>query len=155
MKIQKFATCELVLVNGLPDEVINKVYELKENPVLGRYEFGNGLYMNVETYETSKFEDKDFEAHKEYVDVQIVLRGCENIYVARTNDPSFRVTKEYVPDIMFMDGPVENHPVTLEAGECCVLEPEHAHKPCIRIGRYYPEQVIKAVIKIPLDIYRG
>lgn len=156
MDINVFKLAELGLVKGLPAEVIDKVFELQKNPVLGRYDFENNIYINVETYEPVSFEEKEFEAHKNYVDVQILLKGKENIFVADAADQGFKITKPYVPDIVFMDGEVPSEPILLNEGEFCILTPEHAHKPCIwRVGTDPNCCVIKAVIKLPVELYNN
>lgn len=153
MNCKTYKLSELGMVNGLPLEVVNKVLELAENPVLGRYDFENKVYINVESYEPVSFEEKEFEAHKDYVDVQILLKGKENIYVADVADQGFKVTKPYVPDIMFMDGEVPSEAISLNEGEFCLLEPKDAHKPCIRQDGAEGVVVIKAVIKLPVKLY--
>lgn len=153
MDVKVFKLFELGLVKGLPAEVIDKVFELQKNPVLGRYDFENKIYINVETYETFSYDEKEFEAHRKYVDVQILLKGKESIYVSDVDDPGLEITKPYVPDIVFMEGGVITSAVPLDEGEFCVLTPKHAHKPCIR--RKTTEKVIKAVIKLPVELYNN
>ena len=154
MNCKVFKLNELGMVNGLPSEVVNKVLELAKNPVLGRYDFDNKIYINVETYEPVPFTEKEYESHKDYVDVQILLKGKEKICIAPVADPGFKITKPYVPDIQFMDGPVVFGSVDLHEGEFCVLTPEVAHKPCIRQDDAEGDvTVIKAVIKLPVELY--
>lgn len=155
MDIRIFQLNELGQVKGLPAEVIDKVFELQKDPVLGRYDFAEKIYINVETYVPVPFDEKEYEAHRDYVDVQILLKGKENIYVADVADQGFKITKPYVPDIMFMDGEVPLTPIPLNEGEFCVLEPKDAHKPCIRQDDAEDGViVIKAVIKLPVELYK-
>ncbi len=161
MDIRIFKLSELGMVKGLPLEVVNKVLELAKNPILGRYDFAEKIYINVETYVPVPFDEKEYEAHREYVDVQCILavKGgskAENIYVAETSNPGFKVTKPYVHDIEFMDGQVPLEPIPLNEGEFCILTPDMAHKPCIRRDDSdEPVVVVKAVIKLPLELYGG
>ncbi len=154
-KILKNNLSELKAVNGLPMEVTEKIFALKKNPVVGKYDFANDIYINVESYTTVPFDSKEYEAHKKYVDIQVVLKGREDIYVADVKDRAFRVTKPYVYDIEFMDGNVSERVISLNEGEFCVLLPEDAHKPCImQKSQSNVETVIKAVVKLPLELYK-
>jgi YhcH/YjgK/YiaL family protein len=153
MNCKVFKLNELGMVNGLPLEVVNKVLELAKNPVLGRYDFENKIYINVETYEPAPFAEEEYESHKDYVDVQILLKGRENLYCPNSI-PAFKITKLYVPDIQFMDGQVVFGSVALHEGEFCMLTPEVAHKPCIRLDNAEAGVVVvKAVIKLPVELY--
>lgn len=40
---------------------------------------GDALYVNVAEYDSKAFEDCKFEAHKRYIDVQVVASGIERI----------------------------------------------------------------------------
>lgn len=99
MNCKIYELAELGLVNGLPAEVIDKVFELQKNPVLGRYDFENEVYINVEKYEPVSFGEKEFEAHRDYVDVQILLKGKENIFVADVEDQGLRLQSRMFPTL--------------------------------------------------------
>ena len=74
------------------------------------------------------------EAHRRYLDIQLVLQGAETISWAplRTLRPkeSYSVEK----DLVFLDGP-EAGSVTLQQGWFALFYPEDAHKPCCHPGR--------------------
>ena len=129
--ILKSNISDILSVNGLSAKIVDKVLALKTKPVIGRYDFADGIYMNVESYIPLPFNSKEYEAHRQYVDVQIILKGKEDIYVANVEDKAFRITKSYIHDIEFMDGDVESKVISLDEGEFCVLTPDNAHKPCI------------------------
>ena len=48
----------------------------------GRYDLGNGDFVNVMEYTTKLRQDACYEAHRDYVDIQVVIRGAEQIEVA-------------------------------------------------------------------------
>lgn len=119
----------------------------------GRYELENGIYVNVESYTTQKVEERRFEAHKRYVDIQFILSGDENIVVAPLE--KLRVCNAYVPanDIVFYYTCAEGEPVHLNAGDALLLMPEDGHMPCVSADEAQPVQVRKAVAKIPLSVF--
>ena len=45
----------------------------------GRHELGNGNYMNVDETETAPAEQRKMEAHRAYIDIQMVIEGSERI----------------------------------------------------------------------------
>lgn len=101
-----------------------------------------------------KKEEKKYESHKRYVDIQFILSGNEDIYVAPVQ--SLRVCNEYadVNDITFYHSCPEGEPVHLNAGEALLLEPGDGHMPCISAEEDKPINVRKAVAKIPLSVFR-
>ncbi|MBE6451939.1 MAG: DUF386 domain-containing protein [Alphaproteobacteria bacterium] len=134
----------------LTKQIKDKVQDLMNNFKEGRYDFDGGAFLNAESYLTKPSDQKDFEAHRKFIDVQIVVSGQEIIEVADINNPNFKITKPYVPDIMFMNGEVEKKIIELRAGESCVLYPSDAHKPCINLDGEH--RVQKIVIKLPTNI---
>lgn len=117
---------------------------------LGRYDLDKGIYINVEEYETYPRRERQYEAHKKYVDMQIVIRGEEKICVAEERN-LHRATK-YDPcrDIGFYHNDVPGTDYTMRAGDCLMLFPQDGHMPCLRVrgGKGIP--VKKAVVKIPV-----
>jgi YhcH/YjgK/YiaL family protein len=111
----------------------------------GRHELFGENYINIQTYTTK--DDADFEAHREYVDIQYIISGEEQIGV--TSYDNCKTTIEYNPlkDIEFLSG--EGTYFTLKEGEFMILYPEDAHKPSIKTD--VPSTVRKAVAKIKLS----
>lgn len=120
----------------------------------GRYDLENGIYVNVESYSTQRMEERKYESHKRYVDIQFILSGCENILVAPVN--SLRVCDVYSVsnDIAFYYSDWEGEPVRLNEGQALLLVPEDGHMPCVRVEEDKSVNVRKAVAKIPLSRFR-
>ena len=144
MKITELKSCP-----GVTDAMVDQVLALLIDLKCGRYEFEGGAYANAETYETVESKDKQFEAHRKFIDVQIIVEGQETIEVADVNSPEFEVTVPYVHDIVFMNGPVKSRKIELQEGEFCVLYPQDAHKPCTNLDGSH--KVKKIVIKLPIE----
>lgn len=111
----------------------------------GRYEIdGDVLYVNVISYDTSKAEERFWEAHKKYLDIHLMLQGVEQIDL---NFLQSMVLKEYVPekDFLPMDGE-SNSSVLLAEGDFLICYPTDAHRPGVAVSE--PQQVKKAVFKI-------
>lgn len=138
----------LSAVNGVTQAMVDKVLALINNFQEGLYKFEGGAFLNAESYQTKPSDQKEFEAHREFIDVQIIVSGQEIIEVADVKDKNFQVTKPYVHDIVFMNGEVEKKNIELYAGEFYVLYPTDAHKPCTHLNGEHT--VKKIVIKLPV-----
>jgi len=105
----------------------------------------NGIFLNVSEYTTCPFESGKWEAHKQYLDFQIVLEGREKIYVS---DISKMKKGEYNPekDYLLCNGEAESSYV-LDKNTGILLMPEDAHMPGIYLDNK-ASVVKKAVFKI-------
>lgn len=112
----------------------------------GRYPIdGDRVYAMVQRYDTAPAAEPRFEAHREFIDVQYLLRGSEVIGWAQL--PVVKVTVPYdgEKDACFGTAPAWT-PVLLGPGDLAVLYPEDAHAPRLAAGA--PGPVIKIVVKI-------
>ena len=105
---------------------------------------GDALYVNVAEYDSKPFAECKFEAHKRYIDVQIVAAGIERI-------DSQALLKcdagEYdeAGDFMLLEGQAATQAI-LEPGSFAVYFPDDAHKPGIAIDQ--PSRNKKCVFKV-------
>jgi YhcH/YjgK/YiaL family protein len=114
----------------------------------GRYPIdGDAVYCAVQTYETRPREGHQFEAHRVYADIQILLSGEESILWAPT--PGLAVVKPYEPDIEFYSLTPNPTELVLVPDRFCVLFPQDAHAPCTT--HMVVSTVRKAVVKVSLD----
>jgi len=115
---------------------------------LGRREIeGENVYALVQEYESKAAADCRFEAHRAYIDIQLLVSGRE-IMEARSVE-GLAVTEPYKPDIEFYATPAGKtaDSVLLEAGKAAILFPEDAHRPCMAADGK-PEAVRKIVLKV-------
>lgn len=88
------------LINNL-EEGMNFAQTLIPLPE-GRYEAEHGIFALVQENMTTDITDNHFESHQKYLDVQIVVDGCEEIAWANkkrlaVTAPSFDSLKIYRP----------------------------------------------------------
>ncbi|GMV95354.1 MAG: hypothetical protein AMXMBFR82_51320 [Candidatus Hydrogenedentota bacterium] len=113
----------------------------------GRYELdGDNLFCMVQAYETKPQDEQEFEAHREYADIQVLLAGKESILW--TPREGLAVTKPYKPDIEFYSLIPGATDLVLRPGQFCVFMPDDAHAPCITHETQCT--VRKAVVKVKL-----
>ena len=132
---------------GAYDFILNALENGAED---GRYDFDDGVFVGVSTYTTKYRADACFEAHKKYIDVQVMLDGSEIIATEH-------IDKMHRFDCIqpFGDGDLELYAKNndcvdnvLNKGDFLVLYPEDGHMPGVCIAE--PKQVKKAVIKVPV-----
>lgn len=111
----------------------------------GRNEIdGDDLFVNVACYETRAFEDCRFEAHKKYIDVQLMVEGVERIdsqFVGELASEPF----DEAADNAFLNGEAAAS-VTLSAGTFAAYFPNDGHKPGIAVGE--SASVRKCIFKV-------
>lgn len=113
----------------------------------GRIEIdGDDVYASVSDYDTHDPAPERFEAHREYVDLQLLVSGAERVGVA-PRTPCQEVVQAYDEgrDIEFVRA--EGTPVPLFAGQFLVLFPHEAHQPGCHPASG-PAHVRKIVVKM-------
>ena len=113
----------------------------------GRYAIaGDQVFALVQSYVTADPSTKRFEAHRQYLDLQLLVSGRERIAAAplATLSPFSEYSKS--SDVQLFEDPAFATSLALRADDFALLFPEDAHKPgCQDRG---PEPVKKIVIKI-------
>ncbi len=110
----------------------------------GSYDVGCGVKVSIAEY--SPAQGGDFEAHRDYHDLQYAICGGETIEIIPT---SCAVDSTgYEPDVEFFKGfTCPKTSVALFEGTFAYLTPDDAHKPCVKADC---EVIKKAVFKIPV-----
>ncbi len=109
----------------------------------GRHELrGEEVFFNLQEYETKPVQK--LEAHKKYIDIQVVAVGEE--YMGYTNIEKTTVTEEYdnEKDVMFLNGEVDK--LKANNNTFLIFYPEDAHMPALSVDD--SKWVKKAIFKI-------
>lgn len=115
---------------------------------LGRHELdGDRLYANVEEYQTRPVQADQWEAHRQYADIQCVITGSEVIGWAPLDTLGVREEHDPGKDIGWFTG--EGTFLPLEEGYIMVLFPQDAHQPGRTLGE--TSAVKKIVVKVLID----
>ena len=120
---------------------------------LGRYELGDGVFINVEEYAPKEWEKTRFESHENMADVQTLLIGDEFIDImarGAENELGGEAERFDERDLIFYRSKPEEPTVRfhLKPGMFALILPGEAHQPCMKAGSGYAR---KMVIKIPAD----
>ena len=139
------------IYKNIPEIAIDFILSLKkETPSLGKHVLSESIYANVETYETKLLENGKFEAHKDYIDVQILLKGHEQIFIAPQNSLTIFEPYDAKRDIEFYsDNICSFQSIKLDGTNFVMLFPHEAHAPQVSIDEKL-ENVLKVVVKIKI-----
>ena len=99
------------------------------------------VYANVQTYETK--EDALYESHREYIDIQYMIKGEEKVGVTDIQNCNSTVAYDMEKDLEFFEYTGREEYLTLSSGEFLVLFPQDAHKPSISISK---KSIVKKVV---------
>jgi biofilm protein TabA len=109
---------------------------------------GDDLYALVQSYGTVPPDQKAYESHRTYADIQFVAAGAEVIYYAPIN--RLRPTMGYDPvkDCLLYADPSAGTPLHLGPGTFAIFLPHDGHKPGCSAG--HPSPIKKVVVKVRL-----
>lgn len=114
---------------------------------LGRHDLPGEDYVNVMEYTPGAREERNYEAHRDYIDIQMVVSGVEAIEIA----PLERCveTKEYDTndDYALYSNATDGEQFALVPGRFIAAYPEDAHMPGIALLEE-ETPIRKAVFKI-------
>ena len=114
----------------------------------GKYEIdGEEIYAFVQNYDTKLKENSVFEGHKNYIDIQYIIEGCEMLGVM---DISKAVIKnEYDPrnDAAFYKESEIASCCVAQQGDFCIFYPHDVHSPGVAFNNL-PSNVKKIVVKV-------
>lgn len=115
---------------------------------IGREEIdGSSLFALTQAYETKPIHEGKLEAHRNYIDIQLILEGEEFMGYAPLQNQAESIPFDPAKDIGFYDG--EAWFTLLRKGMFAVFFPEDAHLP----GRHTqkPTSVKKIVLKVAVS----
>lgn len=108
---------------------------------------GDRLFINVSDTVTRPENACLFEAHRRYIDVHVVVEGCETIIVQNIDALQIRTPYSEENDCALLTGE-GGVAVTLRPGDFLVCYPQDAHK--VGIAPHQPAPLKKMIAKILL-----
>ena len=120
-----------------------------ENMKPGRYDIdGDNIFALVQEYQTIPRSAGKWECHREYIDIQYLAKGKEEIGFGVSERMENLTSYDPENDIAFLKG--TGNFATLTAGSFGIFWPVDAHQPKIAPGDI-PGPVKKVVIKIKIN----
>jgi YhcH/YjgK/YiaL family protein len=110
---------------------------------------GDDIFAIVQSVTTEDAGARQFEAHRKFIDVQMVLDGIERQDFATVNEIT-QITKDYdeQTDAMFFEEPEIFSTLTMTPGMFVVYAPSDGHRPCCNIDG--PKNLRKVCVKIKI-----
>ena len=112
---------------------------------------GGDVYVTRFTYETVPEEESFFEAHRNYLDIHIMLSGSEGVEIAPPADLT-EFDRVEANDFYAYRGQGQ-YKLVLSPGDFLVVFPNDAHR--IKMQVSGPETVSKAVFKVRIKESEG
>ena len=135
--------------NELLHTALSYAENLEPSIADGKHEInGDTLYAMVASYETSPAEDRRFEAHKNYIDVQVLFEGEERIDVSL--EQNLQNIEDYsdINDVEFLESPATYSSLVMKPGYFAIFYPHDLHRPnCCLVT---PAKVRKVVVKVKI-----
>ncbi|MGL5433949.1 MAG: YhcH/YjgK/YiaL family protein [Lachnospiraceae bacterium] len=113
---------------------------------IGKYPFEGGFFM-IQKGQTKFIEEGTFEAHRKYLDIQIVVEGSEEVAWADIGDLSVEIPYNEEKDAERLNGP-KDHTMLITEGMFYIAFPHDAHKPISHTKK--EQHYTKIVIKLPV-----
>lgn len=112
----------------------------------GRHEIDKNNYVMISTYIVEPPEDRRLEAHKQYIDIQFIIDGEEEIGYADSSRAGMLQEQIVERDLYFYDSVDKETYLKMTAGSYAVFYPWDIHRPnCQSIPG---SKVRKAVVKV-------
>jgi len=142
-------------------EISEEAYQLAllaaENKVeCGHYDFSDGAYANVLNANLHPIPECGYEAHRKYIDIQMVIEGeevigIEDLETMRAGECVFTYDEKKDAELWrHNDNGTHHH---LKAGDYLIILPEHAHMPGACPEGGVPKDK-KMIIKAPVTLLK-
>ncbi len=105
---------------------------------------GERLFVNIVEYTTTTPEERFWEAHKNYLDVHVMLRGTEQIdvnFIQNMEIKEFVAEEDFLP----MEGE-KNSSVILRDNDFLICYPSDGHRTAVAVNE--PQTIKKAIFKV-------
>lgn len=133
--------------NEISPKVAEFLKTLSKDTPVGHYEIEDGTFANVDVYTTKLHKDCKLEAHKNYIDIQMLLDGVEELDYTAVDGLNVREAYDENRDVMFFETPQKAlDKVVLLGDKFAFIYPHEAHQPQMAFGKQ--QEVKKVVVKI-------
>lgn len=109
-----------------------------------------GVFAIEQAYETKPRAEGFFEAHRKYIDIQVIVSGHETMEVADLARAQVREAYQETRDLTVFADVTGASLLRLKAGDAAVFFPADVHMPSLRTDAQ-AVLVRKVVLKLPVD----
>lgn len=133
-------------------KIVEFIKRLSVDNPLGRVYLSDDCltFANIDEYTTKRHCECKLEAHKKYIDIQLLLDGAEELGFTSTEGLEISENYDLARDVMFFTPcDQELNKIVLKKGNFILLYPHEAHQPQMAVNNL-PSKVKKVVVKIPV-----
>ncbi|MCZ9231648.1 N-acetylneuraminate anomerase [Escherichia albertii] len=117
----------------------------------GRYELqGDNIFMNVMTFNTQSPVEKKAELHQQYIDIQLLLNGEEQILFGMAGTARQCEEFHHEDDYQLCSAIENEQAIILKPGMFAVFMPGEPHKPGCVVGE--SGEIKKVVVKVKAEL---
>ncbi len=142
--------------SGIISDLIKQVSQMDFVP--GRKDLIKDLaFANFDSCRTELTENRKPEFHKDFLDVHIIVNGCESIgFTPRkmTDNSSLKFCFDQQKDLGFIEEPMSCDYVRLYPTDFAIFLPYELHKPLCAVNDQ-PQDIQKIIIKIHKSLYKN
>ena len=111
-----------------------------------KVDIDNNNFALEQVYNTKDRDNCFFESHKQYIDVQFILKGQEIIEVV--NNSNIIISQPYSEEVDLIKYHNTNtvSRIVLQKGDVAIFFPKDAHMPCVKLENC--SKVVKTVVKV-------
>lgn len=117
-----------------------------ENIECGTYNVNDDVLYFVQQYETNDVSESNFETHRNYIDIQYIIKGEKRIDYASLDN--LTAISGYKDDIQFWTTDGDYSSMCLTVGAYGIMYPNSAHRPGVVVSDKC--KVKKLVVKIKI-----
>ena len=141
--------------SGLPGWLVNAltmaVAERPQDKAPGRYALQDeSIFMNVMQFPTQSADKKKAELHEQYVDIQLLLAGEEQVLFGIKTSARECEEMHVEEDYQLCQRIDNQQAVTLKPGMFAVFMPGEPHKPGCQVDS--PAEIKKVVVKVSASL---
>ena len=141
----------IAFYKGLSPDIYEGLKFLQQvNPdiAVGTYQLSPNVKAIVSEYTTKEVNENGYEAHRQNIDIQYLLKGKEKIACLPVEELSETKPYSEETDVAFYNAVPDFNPSTLalRSGYFAIFFPQDGHMPCLCISK--PEAVKKVVVKV-------
>lgn len=164
--LEKIYSC-LLSASVLDSEIGSKIVRMRDEFAGENLEklvpLEEGAYMIISTCNTRKYENALFEAHREFIDIQMCVYGSECILLSSLKNGIEVGKYDEKKDISFYERMEKHSAINLESGDIAIFAPYDMHMPLLDGSSYHttnqsqnlkPDIVSKIVVKVPASLIK-
>ena len=115
-----------------------------------KHDLANGVFVIEQAYDTKPRAEGFFESHRKYIDIQVIVAGCETMEVVDVARATVRQPYYEERDLIVYEDAADASAMRLTAGEAAIFFPADVHMPSLRLGAE-AALVRKSVLKVPVN----